>query len=138
MTGTSLDGIDAALVEIEGESLDDLRWELIHSRTAPYTTEQREAIHHAIVQGNAALICELHGQMGEWLAEAVMEVCAAAGRAADEVDVVGSHGQTIWHIPPLDGTRGATLQIGCAATIAERTGVPVVSDFRSRDVAAGG
>ena len=65
-------------------------------------------------------------------------VCREAGVAPADVDVIGSHGQTIWHEPPAAGRRGATLQLGCPATIAERTGIAVVSDFRTRDVAAGG
>lgn len=138
MTGTSLDGIDAALVEIEGEDLASLSWHLVRSRTSPYSAERREAIHASIVSGSAASICTLHADMGEWLAEAVLGLCAEAGVDVASVDLVGSHGQTIWHIPPVGGQRGSTLQIGCPATIAERTGIPVVSDFRTRDVAAGG
>jgi anhydro-N-acetylmuramic acid kinase len=65
-------------------------------------------------------------------------VCATAGIDRRDITVIGSHGRTVWHEPPKDGQRGATLQIGCPATIAERTQIPVVSDFRSRDVAAGG
>jgi anhydro-N-acetylmuramic acid kinase len=138
MTGTSLDGIDAALMEIEGDRVDALRWRLLGSVTKPYTDERREQIHGEMVEGSAAGIAKLHAGLGEWLAEAVAEVCQETGIGMERLDLIGSHGQTIWHEPPAEGRRGATLQVGCAATIAERTGVPVVSDFRSRDVAAGG
>lgn len=137
MSGTSLDGIDAALVAFEG-GVEDLRWRLLSFVTVPYTAKQRERIHHAITRGGAADLCRLHGDLGEWLAAAAVQCAAAAGVALDEVDAIGSHGQTVWHEPPTAACRGTTLQLGDAATIAERTGVSVVSDFRARDVAAGG
>ena len=73
-----------------------------------------------------------------WFASAVTDVCETAGVATRDLAAIGSHGQTVWHVPPTDTERGATLQLGDASTLAERTGVPVVSDFRTRDVAAGG
>jgi anhydro-N-acetylmuramic acid kinase len=138
MSGTSLDGIDAALVRVEGESEADVRAETLHWLTVPYGEERREAIHRAIVAGTAEALCGLHADLGEWLAEAVVRVCGESHVDLDALTAVGSHGQTVWHRPPSDERRGATLQLGDAATIAERTGVPVVSDFRGRDVAAGG
>jgi anhydro-N-acetylmuramic acid kinase len=138
MTGTSLDGIDAVLAEVEGETVEDLSWRIVHSSTNGHSPERRETIHKAIVEGDAEALCSLNVDLGEWLAEAVEEVCRGAGVPLARVDLVGSHGQTIWHSPPSDRRRGSTFQLGCAATIAERTGIPVVSDFRSRDVAAGG
>jgi anhydro-N-acetylmuramic acid kinase len=137
MSGTSLDGIDAAIVRFEGTP-DDLRWTLEAFHSTPYSAEQRRSIHDAIVAGGAAGLCVLHARLGEWLADAALDACERAGRRTDEVDLIGSHGQTVWHEPPRAGERGATLQLGCAATIAERTGIDVISDFRSRDVAAGG
>ncbi len=138
MSGTSLDGVDAALVEFEGDDEAELSWSLEAFVTLPYDEARRDRIHTGIVSGNAASLCMLHAELGEWLAAAVREGCHAAGGSPDDVDLVGSHGQTIWHEPPVEGRRGATLQLGDPATIAERTGVPVVSDFRARDMAAGG
>lgn len=138
MSGTSLDGIDAVLARFSGTSVAGVEWSVRAFVCIPYSSEQRGRIHQAIVRGNPADLCRLHADLGEWFAAAALAVCDAAGMAAGEVDLIGSHGQTIWHIPRDGGTRGATLQLGDPATIAERTGIAVVSDFRSRDVAAGG
>lgn len=137
MSGTSLDGIDAALVQLEGDP-EKPRWELLAFAERPYTPDQRRAIHESILNGTAASLCRLHADLGEWFAEAALRVCREAGVEAVDVAAVGSHGQTVWHEPPCEGRRGATLQLGCPATIAERTGIPVISDFRARDMAAGG
>ncbi|HEX7243469.1 MAG TPA: anhydro-N-acetylmuramic acid kinase [Longimicrobiaceae bacterium] len=138
MSGTSLDGVDAALVEVEGEGVADVRFRLVHWLTAPYDEARREAIHGAILAGSAERLCGLHADLGEWFAEAVLRVCDEAGVPPERVSAVGSHGQTVWHRPPAGGARGATLQLGDPATVAERTGIATVSDFRTRDVAAGG
>jgi anhydro-N-acetylmuramic acid kinase len=137
MSGTSMDGIDAALLELRGDP-DGLEWRLVHWAAAPYRPEQREAIHGAILAGSADALCSLHADLGEWLAAAARTVCERAEVPLEEVRAIGSHGQTVWHRPPAEGWRGATLQLGDPATIAERTGCDVVSDLRSRDVAAGG
>lgn len=137
MSGTSLDGIAAALVNFDGPQ-DALDWTLERFLSVPYMADQRGRIHDAIVAGSAESMCRLHASMGEWLAEAALTLISDAGVTADSVDLIGSHGQTIWHEPPHHGRRGSTLQLGCAATIAERTGIPVVHDFRARDMAAGG
>lgn len=138
MSGTSLDGVDAALVELEGEGVEDVRFRLVHAVTVPYDEARREAIHGAILAGSAEALCGVHAELGEWLAEAAVRVCDEAGVERERVAAIGSHGQTLWHRPPAAGRRGATLQLGDAATIAERTGCAVVSDFRTRDMAAGG
>lgn len=140
MSGTSLDGIDAALVEIEEPRDGDGRpeWRLVAFETVPYTTDRREEIHASILEGDPASLARLHARLGEWLAEAVLQLCRGAGVGLPAIDLIGSHGQTVWHQPPGEGGRGSTLQLGDAATLAERTGAAVVSDFRSRDVAAGG
>lgn len=138
MSGTSLDGIDAALVELEGDTPDELRWRLVGFCSVPFTEQQRATIHGAILAGTADALCVLHADLGEWLAAAARRVCDEAGVGLRQVEAIGSHGQTIWHRPPAGGTRGSTLQLGDPATIAERTGCAVVSDFRARDMAAGG
>ncbi|MEJ2185942.1 MAG: anhydro-N-acetylmuramic acid kinase [Gemmatimonadota bacterium] len=141
MSGTSLDGIDAALVEFQddaGARTHDVGWSVLAFHSTPFAQAQRDEIHGAILHGDAAALCQLNAHLGEWLAAAALAACDAAGLAPGDVDLIGSHGQTIWHQPPAGGSRGATLQLGDPATIAERTGIPVVSDFRSRDMAAGG
>jgi anhydro-N-acetylmuramic acid kinase len=136
MSGTSLDGIDAALVQFDGE-LASLKWRVAAFESVELTVGQRTQIHDAM-HGNAEQLCQLHADIGEWFAAATLKVCQSAGVNPEQVDLVGSHGQTIWHKPPGQGKRGSTLQLGCPATIAERTGIPVVSDFRTRDMAAMG
>jgi len=138
MSGTSLDGIDAVLAEFEGSSVAGLQWRVLGFVTQPYSLERRNTIHRAILEGSAERLDRVHSLLGEWFAEAALAVCSASGIAPGDVDLIGSHGQTIWHIPRAGEPRAMSLQMGCASTIAERTGIPVVSDFRTRDQAAGG
>ena len=138
MSGTSLDGIDVALVHIGGEDVASFEWQVAAFRTVAYRDDQRELIQRSLEQGGPADLCALHAELGEWLATAFLSTCDAAGVRSEDVDLIGSHGQTVWHEPPQGTERGATLQLGDPATVAERTGIAVVSDFRARDVAAGG
>ena len=137
MSGTSMDGIDAALLELGGTPV-DAEWTLLAFRSEPYSDERRERIKECVERGTPAQICRLHAELGEWLAEATQALLDAAGVDPSQVTAVGSHGHTIWHLPPDGGRRGSTLQLGDAATLAERTGIDVVADFRTRDMAAGG
>jgi anhydro-N-acetylmuramic acid kinase len=121
MSGTSLDGIDVAVVEISGR-----RVETIGFLCTPYSEPVRSAI---LGVSDSASISRLNFQLGELYARAVLRAIRRYG----PVELIGCHGQTIYH----EG--GAhTLQIGEPAILAERTGVPVVSSFRARDIAAGG
>jgi len=168
MSGTSLDGIDAAVLEVEERTEPQrpdgtppvpgskssqgghppgsnfrshapvLDWELLAFHTRSYTPEERASIQEAIHSGRAREMAVLHTRLGEWFAAAALDLLDRAGLSAEDVAAVGSHGQTLWHEPPSGASRGSSLQLGCPATLAERTGIGVVSDFRSRDLAAGG
>jgi anhydro-N-acetylmuramic acid kinase len=121
MSGTSLDGIDVAMVEISGQSIETIGYQF-----APYSEAVRSAI---LGVDRPKGLSYLNFQLGELYARAVLRAIRRYG----PVELIGCHGQTIYH----EG--GAhTLQIGEAAILAERTGVPVVSNFRARDIAAGG
>jgi anhydro-N-acetylmuramic acid kinase len=136
LSGTSADGTDAALCELEGAG-EATRLLSATFVTTPFPRPLRERIFR-LAQADATELCDMDVLLGEAFAEAALEVCVAAGVRIEDVDLIGSHGQTAVHHPRSAGHLGATLQIGEAAVIAERTGCPVVSDFRVRDVAAGG
>jgi anhydro-N-acetylmuramic acid kinase len=136
LSGTSADGTDAALCAIDGSD-ETTRLTVRAFVSTPFDRPLRERIFR-LSQADASELCDLDVLLGEAFADAARAVCAAGGARLEEVDLIGSHGQTAVHHPRSAGRLGATLQIGEAAVIAERTGCPVVSDFRVRDVAAGG
>ncbi len=138
MSGTSLDGIDVALAEFGGDAELPEPARLVAFESYTYEASFRDRMRAVLEEGSPAGLCDLNFDLGERLATSVSDTLIAADVSAREVTAIGSHGQTIWHTPPETGARGATLQLGEAAVIAERTGIPVVADFRVRDVAAGG
>ncbi len=131
MSGTSLDGMDAALVRFHGPT----RAELLGFAHRSYSAAERKLLEEAIEEqgGGARRLAHLHVRLAEWASDAVEEVLQSAHLHADMLDLIAFHGQTIWHEPPA-----VTWQLGEPAILAERFGVRVVSGFRARDVAAGG
>lgn len=135
MSGTSLDGISACVVRFN-ETDDERRTltlELLAFEVTSYNAEQRDHLLGAMQRATAQEYCRLDFDLGGWLADAAAAVLLEAGVPRDEIRAVGTHGQTFWHEPPH-----STWQLGQSAVIAERLGIDVVSDFRVRDVAAGG
>lgn len=143
MSGTSADGMDAALVRITGHGL-ETKVKQLGFVSLPFTGEVRARI-LALAEGETGgshELCLMSFLLGRLSAEACQAVCAQAGIAPEQIDLIGSHGQTLWHIPRPEPYLGysltATCQIGEASVINEAFGCPVVSDFRVRDIAAGG
>ncbi len=138
MSGTSVDGVDAACCRLRHPEGEPLEWTVLGTASLPYDDSTREAL---LQPGRLRVpdLAALHGRLGVAFAEAATAAAVDAGVALDEVALIGSHGHTVWH-DPRGVHRGTpvTFQIGVAAEIAERTGCPVWSDFRSADVAAGG
>ncbi|WP_433941496.1 anhydro-N-acetylmuramic acid kinase [Paenibacillus lautus] len=143
MSGTSLDGIDAAIVRIQGSGL-DASVELLHYYSKPYKPELRQRLRDLCSEenSNSAVVCSMNAYLGHQFGAAVLEAVADAGMRIDEVDLVSSHGQTIWHQPvPEQGdpySVASTLQIGDISVIAKHTGKLTVGDFRPADMAVGG
>lgn len=135
MSGTSMDGIDAAILTSDGHRIGMLGPAL----TVSYDSDFRARLRGVMGAPDGADIAGVERELTERHAAAVARLLAEAGRTAAEIDVVGFHGQTILHQPaqgrPGDGR---TLQIGDGALLARLTGIPVVNEFRSADVAAGG
>jgi anhydro-N-acetylmuramic acid kinase len=154
MSGTSLDGISAAVVRFKEKRLTSrvsgsaspvqreasrvqpetqFDYELLAFTVSEYSKDKRERMLAAMQKGTAEEYCRLGFDLGAWLADAAVAVLAEAGVPRSDVRAVGTHGQTLWHVP-----LHSTWQIGETAVIAERLGIDVVGDFRVRDVAAGG
>lgn len=136
MSGTSADGIDAALVEIEGDYL-DTRVRMLAFHTLPYPDDVANEV-RSLHGGTTRQVCEMNFRLGELFAKAALGVIRAAGAEPSDVHIIGSHGQTIYHSPDAPPPRRSTLQVAEPCVIAERTGIVTVADFRMRDMAAGG
>ena len=141
MSGTSVDGIDAAIVEITGHGLetavDLLAFETF--RFPPGVPQRILALCHPDT-GRVGDICEMNFYIGHLFAAAVKYILQKRSMRASDIDLIGSHGQTIHHLPKDQNTSRypSTLQIGEPAVIAHETGIPTIADFRVADMAAGG
>lgn len=135
MSGTSADGIDAIVASISGSGSTLMAKILAHRHTT-FSPPLRTRILHAGLHGTVAEICELNFLLGEQFSHAVLDVIQAAKLKPGQITAIGSHGQTVHHLP--NAKYPSTLQIGEPCVIAERTGITTVGDFRVRDMAAGG
>jgi len=139
MSGTSADGVDVAIVDIAGRKVQLRAFEMF-----PYPPALRREILRLCRPESARLdnICHYNFVLGEVFADSVIKLCSNSRISLSSIDVIGSHGQTIYHSPRgrRYGRRAirSTLQIGEPSVIAQHTGVTTVADFRPRDIAAGG
>ena len=141
MSGTSVDGVDAALVEIQGSGL-ETQVELIAFHSHPFEAAVRDRIFDLFQPETSRVdeICQMNFLIGELFADAALAVIRKAQLEGGEIDLIGSHGQTVYHLPPQTGAEyiPSTLQLGEPAVIAHRTGIPTIANFRVADLAAGG
>jgi anhydro-N-acetylmuramic acid kinase len=153
ISGTSADGIDAALLRVaygrppgappapggtvEPTTMPRFEMEAFQSRAFPDRARDR-ILAAAAGQGGSEVLTDLRRDLGEWFGEATRTLLAEAGVGPAAVRAVGCHGQTVWHRPPDADRAGASLQLVDPAVLAATAGIPVVHDFRSADLAAGG
>ncbi|MCY3885004.1 MAG: anhydro-N-acetylmuramic acid kinase [Gammaproteobacteria bacterium] len=132
ISGTSIDGLDLALVEIDGVHL-----ELVNSSTVEFPLPLKERlIRLASTRGNIVDVGRTSSALGSFTGNAIVQFLQESGTEPGSVRAIGSHGQTVHHFPNTD--EAFSMQIGEAARIAETTGIDTIADFRSRDIAAGG
>ncbi len=134
LSGTSMDGVDAAVVEFEHE-----RWRLIEHHETAYPRDVHAQLERLVTGESAGTVSELahlHVRIGGAFAGAAHATLQAAGLKNTDISAIGSHGQTVAHHP--DFTPACTLQLGDPSVLAYRTGCTVVADFRAKDIAAGG
>lgn len=143
MSGTSVDGIDSAVVEISGPPKQP-QVKLLAFQNSPYPDSVRRQI-FALFQPQKATVDKIgymNFLLGELYAQAALSVIRQAGLPSAEIALIGSHGQTIWHEPCVCSRDGYpvryTVQIGEGSVIAQRTGIPTITDFRVADMAMGG
>lgn len=133
MSGTSLDGLDIAHVRFLFSEAAHPRFELLHSKTIPYSEDLIQQLTN-IEQLSLSAVMMLDKSLGLFYAKEIIAFLKENNISKDQIDAIASHGQTILHQP----ANGFTLQIGCATTLAFHTGIKVVNDFRTKDVVAGG
>jgi anhydro-N-acetylmuramic acid kinase len=143
MSGTSADGVDASIVRITGHSIDS-KIKLLYHYHYEYPKEIRDLIFKLfdLETADIPLIAGMNFLIGEVFAQVALEAIKRAGLSRVDVDIISSHGQTIFHSPSPQRLGNfkvrSTLQIGEGAVIAEKTGITTICDFRVRDIAAGG
>lgn len=143
MSGTSLDGVDAALIEIEG-TYTNTRIQLIESIFQPYCQDIRSNILKLSHPTTSSVdgICQMNAYLGKYYGYVVQLLLNKSKVPKEDIMFISSHGQTIYHLPEPQDTAewniASTLQIGDISVLAEETGLPVVGDFRPADMAAGG
>ena len=140
MSGTSLDGVDVALVRFEETRFEGEACTLEDSHFTPYPDDLKLALLalHQPSENELETAILLGNQLARLYADAVNKLLIASKKTANDIAAIGCHGQTIRHRPQFGDGIGFTLQIGNAALLAELTHITVVADFRSRDIAAGG
>lgn len=131
MSGTSMDGIDAALVDLNSN-------QFIAGLTLPYSSKTKLLLLEILAEEKQSLrlLSQLNTVIGREFAEAVLQLLKNLNLSSCDIQAIGSHGQTICHEPDADIPY--TIQLGCAHSIAELTGITVVADFRTRDLVLGG
>jgi len=141
MSGTSLDGVDAALIETDGETIATFG----QGTERPYSNAERAVLSAAVqsalawgFDGDEPDFSDAETLLAETHAEAVRILLKQAGLSSQDIDLIGFHGQTVLHQAPRRGGTGRTLQIGDAQGLSEMLGIPVIYDFRSADMEAGG
>ncbi|MBE2183542.1 MAG: anhydro-N-acetylmuramic acid kinase [Anaerolineae bacterium] len=139
MSGTSADGIDAALCEISGAP-PSLQVRMLAAQSTPFEHDFQRLIHEqgTLATSRIDALSRLHFELGARFGAAVLALLDQAGFSPSQLDLIGLHGQTVWHEIDLNGKAVASLQIGEAAVVAENTGITTISNFRARDIAAGG
>lgn len=144
MSGTSLDGLDISLVNLEGYGF-STRFKNLHFKTVTYTDDQRKKINHIFTKSMIDLqyLTVLNEWIGRLHGEMILETLEEWGLKPDEIDLIASHGQTIYHAPrtlhKLEGFDfDATLQIGDGDHVAATTGIVTVADFRQKHISKGG
>lgn len=138
MSGTSADGIDAAVVRLDGTP-PSLKWDVLGHTHRSFIPELRAELFACFQPDSSSVdrLCRLNFSLGQVFGATALDAAHNAGLTMKDIDLIGSHGQTMWHEPPVNGI-GSTLQLGEPAVIAEITGLPVVSNFRTRDMVVGG
>jgi anhydro-N-acetylmuramic acid kinase len=137
MSGTSGDSIDAAVVDFSGQP-PALQWKLLKHIHLPFSSELQSEIFTCFNPKTSGVdrLCALNFALGRAYAAAALRLIAECGLQPVDIDLIGNHGQSLWHIP--SGPQASTFQLGEAAVIAEETGITTIHNFRTRDMAAGG